>query len=176
MAPSAAPHSLHPPTLAEPVPRVPPAALLALHPGSAMYPAVNKQITRRATLAVSVSPRAGAALPPAAAGAPKRTTARVAGAWAALLQGETEPWLPCVPRRAPLPQDVPLLGQLLMSGGQQHVVERRWMLQVGAQAGCVLRKGGFAGRHALGLVHVHRPAPAGAAHGKKVPASTCPAQ
>ncbi|KAL4434021.1 hypothetical protein ABPG75_000462 [Micractinium tetrahymenae] len=55
------------------------AALLALHPGAAMYPAVNKQVTRRATLATS---------------------------------------------------DMPLLGQLLMSGGQQHAAERRWMLQL----------------------------------------------
>lgn len=32
-------------------------------------------------------------------------------------------------------QDVPMLGQLLLSGGQQHAADRRWMLQVGGPAG-----------------------------------------
>lgn len=40
--------------------------------------------------------------------------------------------LPCLP--SPL-QDVPLLGQLLLAGGQQHVEERRWMMQVGSCGG-----------------------------------------
>lgn len=28
------------------------------------------------------------------------------------------------------PQEVPLLGQLLLAGGQQHAAERRWLLQL----------------------------------------------
>jgi len=50
------------------------------------------------------------------------------------LQAPTLTYYPTPPiPLAPLSwlQDVPLLGQLLMSGGQQHAAERRWMMQVG---------------------------------------------